>query len=229
MDPAYLKNQELGWSSLHGNEEFYHCKYCESAVAKTKKAQHKSSCFENPRNIIFPCHYCDELSNQKDIDLHLEECLSNPKNKPRQCAYCGKEIEKRLYGVHVQACKNAGEDDYINCEYCHVRFPLAMYDEHLAVCSDKEPEMKCEKCHKDILISFYEFHYEECSGAPSAKQNRANEEESKDQECTICFADFKDGSELKFLECTHKFHRRCVDAWLQNHNTCPVCRVQVSE
>jgi len=42
--------------------------------------------------------------------------------------------------------------------------------------------------------------------------------------CTICFDDYEDGHELKYLWCLHRFHKNCVDHWLENHTTCPVCK-----
>ena len=29
---------------------------------------------------------------------------------------------------------------------------------------------------------------------------------------------------VKQLECTHCFHSKCINKWLKNHFTCPVCR-----
>lgn len=50
--------------------------------------------------------------------------------------------------------------------------------------------------------------------------------------CAICLDAFKDGDELRNLNCSHCFHRACVDIWLlgtlsqdiQLHGTCPTCR-----
>ncbi|PKA45788.1 Putative RING-H2 finger protein ATL71 [Apostasia shenzhenica] len=43
--------------------------------------------------------------------------------------------------------------------------------------------------------------------------------------CSICLADYNDSDELRRLpECGHLFHVLCVDPWLRQHPTCPVCR-----
>lgn len=43
--------------------------------------------------------------------------------------------------------------------------------------------------------------------------------------CSICLADYKDTDVLRLLpECRHLFHLKCVDPWLRQHPTCPVCR-----
>ncbi|XP_068637860.1 E3 ubiquitin-protein ligase ATL6-like [Aristolochia californica] len=44
-------------------------------------------------------------------------------------------------------------------------------------------------------------------------------------ECAVCLSEFDDGETLRLLpKCSHVFHPDCIDAWLSNHTTCPVCR-----
>jgi hypothetical protein len=42
--------------------------------------------------------------------------------------------------------------------------------------------------------------------------------------CPICQLNNID---LIQLPCGHKFHQSCINLWLPNHNTCPVCRASV--
>lgn len=44
-------------------------------------------------------------------------------------------------------------------------------------------------------------------------------------ECVICLEDFEDGEPCQVLPaCNHIFHTNCIDHWLKNRFTCPVCR-----
>ena len=44
--------------------------------------------------------------------------------------------------------------------------------------------------------------------------------------CPICLAEYADAEVLRKLPlCGHVFHIRCVDSWLENQVTCPVCRI----
>mmetsp|Transcript_5096 Transcript_5096/g.5039 ORF Transcript_5096/g.5039 Transcript_5096/m.5039 type:complete len:274 (+) Transcript_5096:60-881(+) len=45
--------------------------------------------------------------------------------------------------------------------------------------------------------------------------------------CTICMEDFQIGTDIKSLPCFHQYHTECIDLWLERHNTCPICKVNV--
>lgn len=57
----------------------------------------------------------------------------------------------------------------------------------------------------------------------------ANEGSSDDSEvtCAVCLCDAQDGDSLRRLPCKHEFHVQCVDRWLENHTTCPLCKTDV--
>ncbi|PKU83558.1 DnaJ protein like [Dendrobium catenatum] len=48
---------------------------------------------------------------------------------------------------------------------------------------------------------------------------------ANDPFCSICLLDYTDAQILRLLpDCRHIFHAACVDEWLQQHPTCPICR-----
>mmetsp|Transcript_9196 Transcript_9196/g.6549 ORF Transcript_9196/g.6549 Transcript_9196/m.6549 type:complete len:209 (-) Transcript_9196:70-696(-) len=48
--------------------------------------------------------------------------------------------------------------------------------------------------------------------------------------CSICFDNFKPKQKLrKMPECSHLFHRECIDHWLKTRPTCPNCNRNVRE
>ena len=46
-------------------------------------------------------------------------------------------------------------------------------------------------------------------------------------DCRICLSDYVDGEELLVLPCLHNFHSSCVQHWLQQNPTCPMCRTGI--
>lgn len=48
--------------------------------------------------------------------------------------------------------------------------------------------------------------------------------------CIVCLAEYHHEDVLRILpNCGHSFHANCIDIWLQQHSTCPVCRISLRE
>lgn len=45
-----------------------------------------------------------------------------------------------------------------------------------------------------------------------------------EEECSICQELMLKGNTVLKLLCRHAYHARCVQVWLERHNTCPLCR-----
>lgn len=47
-------------------------------------------------------------------------------------------------------------------------------------------------------------------------------------ECSVCLSKFEDVEILRLLpKCKHAFHISCIDHWLENHSSCPLCRHRI--
>ncbi|KAG6533036.1 RING-H2 finger protein ATL38-like [Zingiber officinale] len=48
-------------------------------------------------------------------------------------------------------------------------------------------------------------------------------------ECAVCLSEFQEEEMLRLLPgCCHVFHPDCIDPWLVDHVTCPICRTNVA-
>ncbi|XP_067860794.1 uncharacterized protein si:ch211-59o9.10 isoform X2 [Heptranchias perlo] len=47
-------------------------------------------------------------------------------------------------------------------------------------------------------------------------------------QCHICFNDYSPREKLRILPCLHDYHSLCIDRWLKENSSCPICRVDVN-
>lgn len=53
------------------------------------------------------------------------------------------------------------------------------------------------------------------------------ETESDFDNCAVCIEGYKPNDVVRILPCRHVFHKHCVDPWLQDHRTCPMCKMNI--
>ncbi|KAL2630535.1 hypothetical protein R1flu_015221 [Riccia fluitans] len=46
--------------------------------------------------------------------------------------------------------------------------------------------------------------------------------------CTVCLEQVVDGELVRSLPCLHQFHAGCIDQWLRQQATCPVCKFRLT-
>ena len=45
--------------------------------------------------------------------------------------------------------------------------------------------------------------------------------------CSVCKEDFDIGNKIMDLPCNHYFHEECIMPWLNQHDSCPICRFEL--
>ncbi|GMI64804.1 GA receptor RING E3 ubiquitin ligase, RING-H2 finger C1A, BCA2 zinc finger ATL 1 [Hibiscus trionum] len=60
---------------------------------------------------------------------------------------------------------------------------------------------------------------------PAVKINRRHLH--SDLQCPVCKDKFELGSEARQMPCNHMYHSDCIIPWLEQHNSCPVCRQEL--
>ncbi|XP_065577949.1 E3 ubiquitin-protein ligase goliath-like isoform X2 [Artemia franciscana] len=45
--------------------------------------------------------------------------------------------------------------------------------------------------------------------------------------CAICIEPFKNNETIRHLPCKHDYHKECIDPWLLEHRTCPMCKMDI--
>ncbi|KAL5537413.1 hypothetical protein UlMin_043046 [Ulmus minor] len=50
----------------------------------------------------------------------------------------------------------------------------------------------------------------------------------RDSQCAVCLGEYEAEDRLQQIPaCGHTFHIDCIDHWLSNHTTCPLCRLSL--
>uniref|UniRef100_V9KIT2 E3 ubiquitin-protein ligase RNF128-like protein n=1 Tax=Callorhinchus milii TaxID=7868 RepID=V9KIT2_CALMI len=45
--------------------------------------------------------------------------------------------------------------------------------------------------------------------------------------CAVCIEPYKPGDVVRILTCSHIFHKSCIDPWILEHRTCPMCKCDI--
>ncbi|XP_047241655.1 RING finger protein 150 isoform X2 [Girardinichthys multiradiatus] len=53
------------------------------------------------------------------------------------------------------------------------------------------------------------------------------ETEADFDNCAVCIEGYKANDVVRILPCRHLFHKSCVDPWLLDHRTCPMCKMNI--
>ena len=64
-------------------------------------------------------------------------------------------------------------------------------------------------------------------GAAGEVGVQAEAVEEEEDCCPICILDFGPGDSLRVLDCWHKFHTECIEAWCKRSKTCPLCNAEI--
>lgn len=66
------------------------------------------------------------------------------------------------------------------------------------------------------------------SKIPTKNLRAEDKEVQGDAECcAVCIEPYKSSDTLRILPCGHEFHKNCIDPWLLEHRTCPMCKMDI--
>jgi hypothetical protein len=68
---------------------------------------------------------------------------------------------------------------------------------------------------------------EQIHSIPEFKFTQTGEHTEK-KNCVICMEDFESQENVKLLACGHLFHSDCVNKWLLEKSTCPMCNTSIN-
>lgn len=72
----------------------------------------------------------------------------------------------------------------------------------------------------------FKFETENINLTISANKKPTSGGKGAEENCSICFDQIKD-QEIYDLKCSHSFHCECIEKWVPNKQSCPLCRVKI--
>ena len=187
----------------------------EEAVQPAANAEPKSLCTHYTRRCyvqfsccmgFFPCHRCH---NDSENCTNKESRASDATHL--KCAKC------RV----VQAIN----EDSQRCSSCKIVLSEYFCARCKHFTSNEKNPFHCEKCGICRIHKDRSFHCEVCNVCLDTRLlgRHTCRPDSGHDECCICLEDAFSGCQI--LPCSHKVHRECAIAMIQNGvRSCPVCR-----
>ncbi|XP_065094850.1 uncharacterized protein LOC135715551 [Ochlerotatus camptorhynchus] len=178
----------------------------------------KANVAEYSEIAIFGCPYCDrqQLSISTLYDHLTLEHLDVPFNVRCPICVCFGGNYSLIKDIHLS--KHLVDDHSVTMEQYHEQ--ILVYDTY---CDDEKDLLKFIAC---TLPPTYYGGEDQGVTSPTTSANVAkptNAFKTLGRMCSICL-DFVFEASCRELTCKHKFHADCIDLWLQQSSTCPVCR-----
>jgi len=211
------------------------CQYCDKSCAKEDLFKHQDDCEMRKIN----CEACGEVINIDIFDFHLETCshragygiyqnyqnyeeyqnggfgytmnYGNPEQQPQSGeagsneenanqAEQGEQPENFQEPEHEDEEEEEGEDEY-GFDPDTLTYEQLIYLDNFI----EKKGMTAEEIAKFPV----EEHCKEVHGISS---------------CSVCISEFENGEIRRQLPCGHKFHKDCIDTWMDLNITCPICK-----
>uniref|UniRef100_A0A7S0G1Q5 RING-type domain-containing protein n=1 Tax=Rhodosorus marinus TaxID=101924 RepID=A0A7S0G1Q5_9RHOD len=82
----------------------------------------------------------------------------------------------------------------------------------------------------DAISKLGSFVFGDSSAQSSSGQQIQNGSDSDEPLCcAICLDDFESGQTARQLACNHVYHKECIDPWLLQSSSCPICKRVIGE
>ena len=102
------------------------------------------------------------------------------------------------------------------------------YQQNIEVPPERPPQVGLKKTQiNTIPLQVYKKPVSVKINSKGERIDPISQEPSSNNTCAICIGDYKGGEQLRSLKCKHKFHKDCIDKWLQLKNECPICKKRI--
>ena len=166
------------------------------------------------------------------------------RSKLVKCERCGKSVRLSFYEKHIRDCRPPPPSNQLFSLMVNQRDGrrvLIRNSSNNALRNDmNELDIEARKMRELMLLMHLllaQKPVEEKGLTPEEIENYSilckydieknvnlNEDYKK---CSICQCDFELNEEVRIINCMHRYHKECADAWLKKKSWCPLCRKNV--
>ncbi|KAI3981717.1 hypothetical protein MKX01_009543 [Papaver californicum] len=160
-----------------------------------------------------------------EVDIDQGTLVSERYNVDDDVNYAMRNADS--YDTHISVEDSDDQNSDIIDEY-----GMSESDEYGMSESDDELDLAVEQRIEDMKVRAsksavdglkrQEYFYE--GGADSLEKNSTGTA----ADCVVCMDHFKVGTVITYMPCSHFFHEVCLVQWLQESNSCPLCRFEIS-
>jgi len=246
LDQRTRNLQNLYGPDYNPNQDPYNVQYITPQGASIVRQQ--SVPVQRVNNIPQqPPYYQQQQQNSvRDLPpLRQQRSNPNPRSRPTDdmaidtetetvCEHCNDTVIARFYSDHITHCALNPLNARLPCEFCGMTFTLEMLERHQLDCESKVENLRmaCDHCNEEIPLAELNYHMSTCNQNPKRIEESRIKEimrlsmTNQAQECAICLLEMKKDSNLRFIDCAHKFHAECIEDWSRKRKVCPVCMTE---
>ena len=188
-----------------------------------------------------PCEYCGLLFPNMLLFEHMEVCETSLVDSTIiPCEFCGQAILMKEYNDHTRLHQREQRSIFSQptqafpsrsrryFEQSNVQDP-AVNTTNRRVALLRALENSPERSILDLLLMMgikkKGIEKEELNKKfPIIEFGNTELSNEKCESCTICISDFQKGENIRVLDCSHSFHSECIDTWMKDNASCPLCK-----
>lgn len=134
-----------------------------------------------------------------------------------------REIENRVTSNLFHLIRTSFLDSYLEEKEAMIVFETSNFWNGLFDFFDVDPE---------VQYGFYDYYglydHNQINNSPNplklTEHNFDQIDTNIHKNCSICFDDFSNDDKISITECNHSYHTNCIEKWIKNKRTCPICR-----
>ena len=166
------------------------------------------------------------LSLKKHIKIHLK----NPQNNyilSEKCRHC-KHDRRISYGTNFKTPKSLKTQTITPINYNNI-YRLSNIPPTNPTASDYESDVSDTVYgFSDADLLDLEYYLNPGISLQTVNNNSVLSiyvrEDNNVEKCAICYDNLKSLQIIRNIVCNHYFHYKCIDTWLYENRTCPMCR-----